>query len=269
MLSTARKGATNIVLAAKEAGVERIILTSSSSVLGPNWERKLMSETNASDMEGVPDYFYSKWLQEKIALECADKEGVDLVSICPSVFVGPYDFRPSSSLPTVTGYLFDPMKLTYPGGVNIIHVQDVAKAHLTVGKKGTPGARYLVCGDNREWTEVHELIAELAGVSKPKLRMGAKTAYWGGMAMEMGAKLTGKAPLATRDTAKMVGSYFWYNDEKAQQLGHNGHGSTRRAIVDTLAWLLESPHLTPKQRKSLNPSDEVLAAQERFLGSKA
>ncbi|MEC8899851.1 MAG: hypothetical protein VX455_02925 [Candidatus Neomarinimicrobiota bacterium] len=44
------------------------------------------------------------------------------------------------------------MKLTYPGGVNIIHVQDVARAHLLLGEKGVPGARYLVCGGNMEWT---------------------------------------------------------------------------------------------------------------------
>jgi len=85
----------------------------------------------------------------------------------------------------------------------------------------------------------------------------------------MGSKLTGKPPLGTRDMAKMVGSYFWYNDEKAQKLGHNGQGSTRRAIVDTIAWLLESPHLTARQRQNLAPSTEVLAAQKRFLPSEA
>ena len=140
MISIAQEGATNTVTAAKEAGVQRIVLTSSSSVLGPNWEPKPMTESDASDLEGAPDYFYSKRLQEETAFECADREGVELVSICPSVFIGPYDFRPSASLPTVTGYLFDPMKLTYPGGVNIIHVQDVARAHFLLGEKGAPGS---------------------------------------------------------------------------------------------------------------------------------
>ena len=79
--------------------------------------------------------------------------------------------------------------------------------------------------------------------------------------MGMSSKLTGKPLLGTRDMAKMVGSYFWYNDQKAQELGHDGQGSTRRAIVDTIAWLLESTHLTPRQRQKLCPSTEVLAAQ--------
>ena len=113
------------------------------------------------------------------------------------------------------------------------------------------------------------MIAELGGVSKPKLRMGAKAAFLGGIAMEMGSKLTVKPPLGTRDMAKMVGSYFWYNDQKAQELGHDGRGSTRRAITDTIAWLLESPHLTTRQRQNLRPSAEVLAAQKRFLPSAA
>ena len=64
MISTAQEGATNTVTAAKEVGVQRIVLTSSSSVLGPNWEPKPMTESDASDLEGAPDYFYSMRLQE-------------------------------------------------------------------------------------------------------------------------------------------------------------------------------------------------------------
>lgn len=267
MLSTATNGATNAVAAAKQAGVKRMVLTASSSVLGPNWEPRAMTEADSSDLEGTPDYFYSKWLQEKTALEQGATQGVEVVSICPSVFVGPNDFKPSASLPTITGYLFDPMKLTYPGGVNIVHVQDVAKAHILLGNNGTAGQRYLVCGDNMHWPQVHELIASLSGVSKPKLRMGPKAALVGSLFMEMGAKLTGKPPLGTRDLAKMVGSYFWYDDQKAQRLGYNGRGSSRRAIVETLAWLLNSPHLTPAQRNKLNPHQDVLAAQKQLAES--
>ena len=64
MIFTAQEGATNTVTAAKEAGVQRIVLTSSSSVLGPNWEPKPMTESDVSDLEGAPDYFYSMRLQE-------------------------------------------------------------------------------------------------------------------------------------------------------------------------------------------------------------
>ena len=111
------------------------------------------------------------------------------------------------------------------------------------------------------------MIAELGGVSQPKIRIGAKAAFLGGIFMEIGSKISGKPPLGTRDMAKMVGSYFWYNDQKAQQLGYDGSGSTRRAILDTIAWLLDSPHLTTKQRRALNPTNEVLAAQKRLIDS--
>ena len=119
--------------AAEKAGVQRIVLTSCSSVLGPNWEPKPMTESDASDLEGAPDYFYSKRLQEETAFECADRDGVELVFICPSVFIGPYDFRPSAIFPTVTGYLFDPMKLSYPGGVNIIHASRCGSSPFAAG----------------------------------------------------------------------------------------------------------------------------------------
>ena len=75
MISTTHEGATNTVTAAKKAGIQRIVLTSSSSVLGPNWEPRPMTESDASDLEGAPDYFYRKRLQEEAAFECADREG--------------------------------------------------------------------------------------------------------------------------------------------------------------------------------------------------
>ena len=256
MIQTAEEGARNTVNAAQAAGIKRIILTASSSVLGPNWSRTPLTEEDGSDLEGTLDYFYTKGLQEKLTLECGREAGIEVISVCPAVFIGPYDFRPSASLPTLTDYLFDPFKLTYPGGVNLVHVQDVVEAHLLLADKGIPFERYLVGGENLTWRNLHELIAETGGVSKPRLCMGRKAAYMGAAMMELGAKITGKPPMGTRATARMVGSYFWYDDAKIRALGFKSR-SAQETLADTLAWLLTSPHLSEKQRGALTPSEEV------------
>ena len=80
--------------------------------------------------------------------------------------------------------------------------------------------------------------------------------------MELGAKITGKAPQATRDQAMQVGHYFWYNHTKASRIGYRSR-STRDAILDTLAWLLDSPHLDEKQRNGLKPSVELETARRK------
>ena len=53
MLETATEGARNTLHAAKSAGVERVILTASSSVLGPNWSPRSLTEEDGSDLEGT------------------------------------------------------------------------------------------------------------------------------------------------------------------------------------------------------------------------
>src|SRR6202012_5282951 len=111
-----KAGATNAIDAAKAAGVRRIVMTSSSAVFGGSDSAKVLDEKAPIVETGVPDYFISKALQERTAVEHASNVGVELVCANPSVFIGPYDFRPSASLATVTGYLSDPLKLTYPGG---------------------------------------------------------------------------------------------------------------------------------------------------------
>ena len=63
-----------------------------------------------------------------------------------------------------------------------------------------------------------------------------------------------------------VGNYFWYNHTKAARLGYRSR-STRDAILETLAWLLDSPHLSDAQRKGLNPSIELETMRRKLQPS--
>jgi len=268
MNQTAREGARNVVDAAKDAGVKRLILTSSAAVLGRNTSIHPMTEETEPHLQDTPAYFRSKALQEEIAVEHARERGVELISVNPSVIIGPNDFKPSASMATVTGYLLDPLKLTYPGGVNIVHVEDAARGHLLLAERGTPGERYLVSADNWEWQRVHETISDLCRIGGPRITMGRKGAMLGTALMELGAKLTKKPPLGTRDQARLVGSYFWYNHSKAAALGYRAR-STRDALVDTIAWLLDSSHLSAEQKAQIRPSMDVETARKRLAGSPA
>lgn len=263
MDQTARDGAINAVDAAKDAGVKRLVLTSSAGVLGRNTDQTPLTEKSKPDLESMPAYFQSKALQEQIAFERAQEQNVDLVCANPAVILGPNDQKPSASMGTITNYLFDPLKLTWPGGVNIVHAEDCAKGHVLLAEKGESGERYLLGADNWRWSRVHETISRLCNVSKPTIRLGPKIALLGASLMEFGAKFTGKPPQATRDQAMQVGHYFWYNHTKASRLGYRSR-STRDALVDTLAWLLDSPHLSETQRNSFNPSVELETVRRKI-----
>jgi dihydroflavonol-4-reductase len=263
MMGTATQGTLNVVRAAKDAKVRRLVLTSSTAVLGGSEQPTPLDESAEQLREGGPDYFASKAKQERLAIAEAKSLGVELVVANPSVILGPYDFRPTASLATVTGYLLDPLKMTYPGGIDIAHAQDVARGHILLAERGIPYERHILGGENWTFETIHRAIAELTGQPAPRLRMNKTTAYLGASLMELGAKITRKPPLATRALAKQVGRYFWYSHDKAARLGYKARPA-RQTLTETIGWLLDSPHLTLRQKKSIKPQSAVLDARDHL-----
>jgi dihydroflavonol-4-reductase len=263
MMDTARQGAQNAVEAAARAGVARLILTSSAAVLGAGRSPRALAEYDDTPLDKAPDYFASKIIQEQAALQRGAELGVEVVAVNPSVFLGPRDLRPSAGLATISGYVTDPLHLTWPGGVNIAHAEDVARAHLLLAERGRAGERHIVCGENLEWGQVHQALSELCGVKGPGPSMAPAVAKAGTALMELGARLTGKPPLGTRDQANVIGCYFWYKGQKVEALGFKAR-PTREALVDAVAWWLDSPHITEAQRRKLRPSAEVQARRGQW-----
>ncbi len=263
MMSTATQGTLNVVRAARDAKVRRLVLTSSTAVLGGNDAPAPLDEMTEQLSDDAPDYFVSKSKQERLAVTEARALGLELVVVNPSMVLGPHDYRPSTSLLALTGYLQDPLKLTYPGGVNIVHAQDVARGHLLLAERGAPYERHIVAAENWTWDTIHRTVAELMGTSAPRLHIGRRSAYVGAALMELGSKLTRKPPLGTRDMAKQVGRYFWYTSDKARRLGYTARPS-RQTLIETLGWLLDSPHLKEREKKRLHPAAPVLDARDHL-----
>ncbi len=263
MTSTAELGTRNVLLAAKKSGCRRVVLTSSSAVFGGTPLPVARDEKTPFLSGDAPDYFRTKVLQEQSASDFAQQHGIDLVLTNPTVFLGPRDFRPSASLQTITGYLMDPLKLTYPGGINIVHAEDVAQAHLLLAEKGKSYERHIVGSENLEWSAIHQTIAELCGIPSPKIRVPRWAAMAGAALMEGAAWVTQKPPMAPIALAKQVGMYFWYNSDKLRALGWQPRPS-KQVLAETIAWLLTSSHLTPELKQKLNPAHEVLQKMSQF-----
>lgn len=251
------EGTVNAVHAARRTGVRRVILTSSSVVFGSGTEnvvRDEMGEFNETDA-----YSIAKAAQEKEAFAHAEKVGVQLVAVCPTMSVGPHDYRLGPSNEIICAYLNDPFKVTFPGGINIVSVRDVARGHILLAKSGRPGCRYLLGSENLEWSTVHQTISELCGVPGPNSRANHTTSYLAATALEILASFTGKPPLSTRAQAKMVGRYYWYRHNRAAKLGYAPRPA-REALADAIGWLLSTSHISMTLRGTLKISPEVYDA---------
>lgn len=258
MFATAHTGTVNVLDAAKAAGARRVVLTSSVAVFGGSPSRELRDEHAPIVTEGPLDYIVMKSEQETHALAHAQKIGMPLVVANPCLFFGPDDPRGSAALAAVTGYLVDPLKMTYPGGVGLLHADDVALGHLTLAERGTPFERHILAGENLEWTQLHHLIAELTGAPTPRLTLNRPLAMVGTTLMELAARLTRTTPLGTRAMASEVGNFHWFDSTKTRQLGFAPR-SARETVLDTLAWLWTSSHLPARVRRSLTPCNELQA----------
>ncbi len=216
--------------------------------------RDEMGEFNNTDA-----YSIAKAKQEKAGFVHAEKLGVELVAVSPTMSVGPHDYRLGPSNAIICAYLNDPFKVTFPGGINIVSVRDVARGHILLAESGRPGWRYVLGSENMEWSSVHRTISELCGVPGPNLHANHTTSYLAATAVEILAALTGKPPLSTRAQAKMVGRYYWYRHNRAAKLGYAPRPA-REALADAIGWLLSTSHIPMTLRGTLTISPEVYDA---------
>jgi dihydroflavonol-4-reductase len=255
------QGTLHTLAAARQAGVKRVILTSSSVVFGSGTHPVLRDENSSLNDKDVPAYVTAKTAQERAAFQRAAELGVELVAVCPTIVMGPYDYRLSPSNAIIVTYLSDPFRLTFPGGINIVSAQDVARGHILAAMKGKTGQRYILGSENLEWSAVHRAISELCGVPGPFYQANHTGSYLAATAAELAAWFTHQAPLTTRTQAKMVGRYYWYRSDRAASLGYSPRPA-RQALAEAISWLVASPHISQQLRVTLQISAEVYAARQ-------
>ncbi|MEJ2011027.1 MAG: NAD-dependent epimerase/dehydratase family protein [Anaerolineales bacterium] len=237
VIEVAAAGTRNVLLAAAEAGVERAVLTSSSSALGVPDQDELLDEIHEFNLppHRFP-YGYAKRQAEKAALEI-NRRGLEVVIVNPSIVLGPGDLnRISGSLviATARGQSF----LWVDGGINIIHIDDVAEGHLAALRSGRDGERYLLAGENLTWRQVFNQLADTTGRLKPWLHLPAALVPPTAAAIDLLSRLL-PLPL-TGNQLRMSRHYLWYDTRKsAEELNFHASKGFQQAAKETYAWYQE------------------------------
>lgn len=259
----ALRGTENVLRAARAAGVSRVVLTSSSVVFGYGLTPACRSESDQpAPAAGENSYVSAKIGQDARAFGLGRALGVEVVAACPTVCVGPHGTALGPSNGLVMAYLLDPFRATFPGGCNLVSTADVAAGHWLVSQHGTPGGHYILGGQNLTWPQLHALVADLAGVERPRVQLNHTLAYLAAAAEEIRARIGGHPALVTRDQAAMVGRYYWYDDGRARELGYRPRDA-RDALAEAISWLAMSPHVSRELRATLRLHDDVYAVRHR------
>lgn len=237
VLRSAVEGTRNVVIAAREAGVRRLVLTSSLAAMGVPRLGELLTESHTFNLpaEAFP-YGFAKSQSEIEALRHAG-EALEVVIVNPSIVLGPGDIHQISGslvVEAARGRLF----FWTEGGANYVHLADVVEGHLAALRRGRPGERYIVGGENLPHCRAFEILAEVTGGRRPWFRLP-------GWALAAGAwgvdQLRRVAPLPLDGSQLRLSRYFLYCDtSKAQrELGLQAPRSFRLAVEEAYAWYRE------------------------------
>ena len=254
------RGTRTVLEAAADAGVRRVVVTSSSVTCGSSSAPDVVDESHRPGWEYTPAYFQAKADQEDLALTYGAVLGLDVVVSCPTVVLGGPDRKLVPSNAVLARYLIDPLRSTFPGGCNVVSATDVGVGHALLLESGQAGSRYLLGGSNLRWRELHEIVSDLAGVPGPNLEMDAGTARAAAAVSDLWSKVSGSPALVTEEETRTVGRYYWYDHSRAAALGYSPMGA-RPTVALALSWLLASTHLPRWVREGLRPSSEVRTAR--------
>jgi dihydroflavonol-4-reductase len=214
-------GTRSLLAAARKAGLERCVYTSTVGCIGMRKGELGSEDTPAGLKEMQGPYKRSKFLAEKIALQFAE-QGFPVVIVNPTAPVGDHDFRPTPTGKIVVDFLRGAMPAFLDTGLNVVYVGDVAAGHLLACERGRVGERYILGGENLTLQQIFGKLEEVTGMAAPKLRIPFVVAYAAGAASTCWAALTGKEPRAPLDGVRMARKKMWVrHDKAARELGYS------------------------------------------------
>ena len=238
MIDTNVQGSRNIVLAAAEAGVKRMVYTSSVAVLAKLPDGRPADEdtpVTVKDMIGA--YKTSKFLAEEEVRRIIAEHKLDCVIVNPSTPIGPRDIKPTPTGRVVVMAASGKMPAFVDTGLNVAHVDDVAEGHLLAFDKGRAGERYILGGENLTLREILVIIAGVVGRKPAKIALPHDLILPFAHIAEFWAnRVSGKEPFTTVDGLNQSRKkMFFKHDKAARELGYKARPASE-ALSDAVAW---------------------------------
>ncbi len=187
----------SLLTACQTAGVQTFVHTSTIGVLCP--KSGVNDEASPSNDTSTNRYFQSKIRAEHAIRAWRDAHAKPSVRmVLPAAVCGPGDMGPTPLGRTVLEVMRGALPVCPPGAVNLVDVRDVAAVMMAAAERGVDGERYIACAGYRTMASMLREVAVAAKVRAPGLKIPYAMAMVYAGAAELGAKIKGVPPLATR-----------------------------------------------------------------------
>lgn len=226
----------NVMAAALDAGVARVVYTSSVATLLPDPEGAA-DETRAATPETVVGaYKRSKVVAERLVEAMVREQGLAAVIVNPSTPIGPRDVKPTPTGRIIVEAASGRMPAFVDSGLNLVHADDVATGHVLALERGRVGERYILGGEDVALGAMLIEVARIVGRKPPTVALPRAPLYPLAWINERLARATGKEPFLTLDGLRMSKHHMFYSSAKAaRELGYRAR-DYREALADAVAW---------------------------------
>jgi dihydroflavonol-4-reductase len=225
-----------VMTAALDAGVRRVVYTSSVATLLPDPAGPADETRAARPEQATGAYKRSKVVAERLVEAMIAERGLPAVIVNPSTPIGPRDVRPTPTGRIVVEAATGKMPAFVDSGLNLVHVDDVARGHILAADKGRVGERYILGGEDVSLGAMLGEIARIVGRKPPTVELPVTPLFPLAWLAELGGKLTGKEPFLTLDSLRMARHHMFYTSAKAErELGYTARPYVE-ALQDAIAW---------------------------------
>ena len=234
------EGTKNMIEAALSNNIQRFIHISSASAFGfgPKDQPGNESTVTMAKEFGL-DYVDSKLDAQDVILEAIKERDLPAVIVNPTFMIGPYDSKPSSGA-VILAVANRELKLITSGGKNWVYVKDVAVGISNALTKGRIGEMYILGNENLSYKEATSLIAEVAGVAPPSIKVPSFLVKIAGRLGTLIGTISGKAPKISYPVAKISLIDQYYDPSKARKELELPGTPIRKAVEDSMQWFKEN-----------------------------
>lgn len=240
------RGTVHVLDAALDAGAERVLHTSTESILtcarqtGP-----IAEDVQVTLADAVGPYCRSKLLAENEAMARA-KAGRPVVIANPTMPVGPGDRGLSPPSRLIRDFCQGKLPARMDCTLNLIDVRDVAEGLIRAMERGEPGRRYLLGGENLTLVGLLGILSELTGVPVPRWRVPYPVGLGVAWLSEFWAdRVTGRTPKATVTGVRLTRRTMHFDASRSLSALGLVPRPARQSLADAVGWLRETGQVGP------------------------
>jgi len=210
------EGTRNVLAAARAAGADRIVYTSTVGALGIGADGIGRESTPVTLADMVGPYKRSKFIAEQEVLR-AEREGAPVVIVNPSTPIGPYDYKPTPTGRIIVDFINRRMPAYLETGLNLVNVEDVARGHILAAERGRVGEKYILGGENLTLEQMLRRLSALSGFPAPRVKIPYAVAYGFAIGAEAIARtITHRPPRASLTEVRMARKKMFFAIAKAR-----------------------------------------------------